>query len=103
MAPSKNARVHAVIRYSNRTTAWVHSYSWALFKALSHMLSIGYGRDSPQTIAEVWLTIGSMLVGATFYALFIGQISSIMLRLDSAGKAYAEKVRNALTAIVPPL
>lgn len=68
-----------------------YRYGWALFKALSHMLCIGYGRDPPQIISEVWLTIFSMLIGATFYALFIGQISSIMLRLDSAGRMYAEK------------
>eukprot|EP00911_Craspedida_sp_UC1_P002578 UC1_evm1s1911 len=51
-------------------------YGWALFKALSHMLCIGYGRDPPQIVSEAWLTMFSMLTGATFYALFIGQISS---------------------------
>ncbi len=27
---------------------WLEQYSWALFKAMSHMLCIGYGRFPPQ-------------------------------------------------------
>eukprot|EP00049_Salpingoeca_infusionum_P015735 m.308498 g.308498 ORF g.308498 m.308498 type:complete len:1100 (+) comp15940_c0_seq1:550-3849(+) len=67
-------------------------YTWALFKALSHMLCIGYGRYPPRTVLELWLTILSMLIGATFYAVFIGQISSITLGVDSAGRIYREKL-----------
>ena len=67
-------------------------YSWAMFKALSHMLSIGFGRFPPQNVTEVWLTILSMIVGATFYALFIGNISTLLLSSDSSGRLYDEKV-----------
>lgn len=63
-----------------------------MFKALSHMLSIGFGRFPPQNVTEVWLTILSMIVGATFYALFIGNISTILLSSDSSGRLYDEKV-----------
>jgi len=37
----------------------------ALFRALSHMLCIGYGRYPPQSVTDVWMTIVSMLIGAT--------------------------------------
>ncbi len=53
---------------------------------------VGYGRFPPKIISEVWLTIISMLVGATFYALFIGHMSSLMLKVDSAGRLYHEKL-----------
>jgi hyperpolarization activated cyclic nucleotide-gated potassium channel 2 len=67
-------------------------YSWSLFQALSHMLCIGYGRYPPQNATEVWLTIFSMVIGATFYAIFIGQMSSMMLSIDAASRSYSEKV-----------
>eukprot|EP00056_Hartaetosiga_gracilis_P017603 m.7812 g.7812 ORF g.7812 m.7812 type:complete len:890 (+) comp5917_c0_seq2:238-2907(+) len=70
-------------------------YSWALFKALSHMLCIGYGRFPPRSVTEAWFTMFSMVIGATFYAIFIGQISSITLSIDSAGRVYREKVKEA--------
>ena len=66
-------------------------YTWALFNALSHMLCIGYGKFPPQSESEVWLTIFSMVIGATFYAVFIGQISSITMSVDSAGRTFNEK------------
>ena len=67
-------------------------YTWALFRALSHMLTIGYGTHPPSNTTDAWLTIISMLLGATFYATFIGQISSMVQQADLAGRAYAEKV-----------
>jgi hyperpolarization activated cyclic nucleotide-gated potassium channel 2 len=56
------------------------------------MLGIGFGRFPPQNVAEVWLTMISMIMGATFYALFIGNISTLVLSTDSSGRLYDEKV-----------
>ena len=67
-------------------------YSWSLFKAISHMLCIGFGCWPPQNTTEVWLTIISMMVGATFYSLFIGNMSTLLLSIDSSGRIYNEKV-----------
>ena len=44
---------------------WGQQYSYALFKAMSHMLCIGYGMYPPVGMTDVWLTILSMIVGAT--------------------------------------
>ena len=71
---------------------WSEQYTWALFKALSHMLCIGYGRYPPQCVSDVWLTIISMLTGATFYALFVGQSTSLIQTFDTSKRIYAEKV-----------
>lgn len=56
------------------------------------MLCIGFGRWPPQNVTEAWLTILSMMLGATFYALFIGNMSTLLLSIDSSGRLYNEKV-----------
>ena len=60
------------------------------------MLCIGFGRWPPQNVTEVWLTVISMMVGATFYALFIGNMSTLLLSIDSSGRIYNEKVFETL-------
>ena len=71
---------------------WTVQYSWALFKALSHMLCIGYGRYPPANLSEAYITIFSMITGATFYALFIAHSMAYIQHVDSARRQYAEKV-----------
>jgi hypothetical protein len=36
---------------------WLEQYSWALFKAMSHMLCIGYGRFPPQAASSYTVTL----------------------------------------------
>ena len=60
------------------------------------MLSIGFGRFPPQNLTDVWLTMASMVIGATFYALFIGNVSALLLSTDSSGRLYDEKVRQSI-------
>lgn len=67
-------------------------YSWALFKAISHMLCIGFGRWPPQNTTEVWITIISMLIGASLYAMFIGHISTLIHSIHSSSRVYNETV-----------
>ena len=73
---------------------WSEQYTWAMFKALSHMLCIGYGRYPPQCVSDVWLTIISMLTGATFYALFVGQSTTLIQTFDTSKRMYTEKVQH---------
>ncbi|GIY59987.1 hypothetical protein CEXT_773721 [Caerostris extrusa] len=85
---------------------WLEQYSWALFKAMSHMLCIGYGRFPPQSLTDMWLTLLSMISGATCYALFLGHTTNLIQSLDSSRRQYREKdVINyncrALVASVP--
>ena len=40
---------------------WLEQYSWSRFKAMSHMLCIGYGRFPPQSLTDMWLTMLSMI------------------------------------------
>ena len=56
------------------------------------MLSIGYGMEPPYTIEEMWLVIISMMLGASFYALFIAYLSGLVVSWDASGRQYEEKV-----------
>nr|ABI94036.1 hyperpolarization-activated cyclic nucleotide-modulated cation channel splice variant A-II [Panulirus interruptus] len=72
---------------------WLEQYSWALFKAMSHMLCIGYGRFPPQSLTDMWLTMLSMICGATCYALFLGHATNLIQSLDSSRRQYREKLK----------
>ncbi|XP_055514876.1 potassium/sodium hyperpolarization-activated cyclic nucleotide-gated channel 1 [Leucoraja erinacea] len=73
--------------------SWSELYSYALFKAMSHMLCIGYGRQAPQSMSDIWLTMLSMIVGATCYAMFIGHATALIQSLDSSRRQYQEKYK----------
>ncbi|XP_041845133.1 potassium/sodium hyperpolarization-activated cyclic nucleotide-gated channel 1-like [Melanotaenia boesemani] len=72
---------------------WGVQYSYALFKAMSHMLCIGYGAQAPEGMTDVWLTMLSMIVGATCYAMFIGHATALIQSLDSSRRQYQEKYK----------
>ncbi|KAH9493170.1 Potassium/sodium hyperpolarization-activated cyclic nucleotide-gated channel 4 [Bulinus truncatus] len=72
---------------------WAKQYTFALFKALSHMLCIGYGRVQPQNITDTWLTILSMLSGATCYALFLAHTTALIHSFDTSRRLYNDKFK----------
>lgn len=78
---------------SLQETFWLEQYSWSLFKAMSHMLCIGYGRFPPQSLTDMWLTMLSMMCGACCYSLFLGHATNLIHSLDSSRRQYREKVR----------
>ena len=72
---------------------WVEQYTVALFKALSHMLCIGYGRYPPQSYVDMWLTMLSMVTGAMCYAVTIGHVSALVQSFDTSRRLYNEKFK----------
>ncbi|KAJ8362374.1 hypothetical protein AAFF_G00376140 [Aldrovandia affinis] len=60
---------------------------------MSHMLCIGYGRQAPESLSDIWLTMLSMIVGATCYAMFIGHATALIQSLDSSRRQYQEKYK----------
>ncbi|CAJ1062361.1 potassium/sodium hyperpolarization-activated cyclic nucleotide-gated channel 4 isoform X1 [Xyrichtys novacula] len=60
---------------------------------MSHMLCIGYGAQAPEGMTDVWLTMLSMIVGATCYAMFIGHATALIQSLDSSRRQYQEKYK----------
>uniref|UniRef100_A0A1I8FXG6 Cyclic nucleotide-binding domain-containing protein n=1 Tax=Macrostomum lignano TaxID=282301 RepID=A0A1I8FXG6_9PLAT len=72
---------------------WFRQYTWALFKAMSHMLSIGYGQHPPTSISEAWITIVSMMTGSSCYALFVGHAAALIQSFDTSKRMYREKFK----------
>ncbi|XP_061598298.1 potassium/sodium hyperpolarization-activated cyclic nucleotide-gated channel 2 isoform X2 [Cololabis saira] len=79
---SKNNMVNAT---------WQMQYSHALFMAMSHMLCIGYGANPPESTSDVWLTMTSMVIGATCYAMFLGHAANLVQSIDASHRQYQEK------------
>ncbi|EUB61977.1 Potassium/sodium hyperpolarization-activated cyclic nucleotide-gated channel 4 [Echinococcus granulosus] len=89
-------RLTRLVRYVSQweeDADWFEQYTWALFKAMSHMLSIGYGRFPPTSISEAWITIVSMMTGATCYALFVGHAAALIQSFDTSKRHYREKFK----------
>lgn len=82
---------------SLQNVSWGKQYSYALFKAMSHMLCIGYGARAPVSMSDLWITMLSMIVGATCYAMFVGHATALIQSLDSSRRQYQEKVRTSNT------
>lgn len=85
---------------SPQNDTWSELYSFAVFKAMSHMLCIGYGRQAPESLSDIWLTMLSMIVGATCYAVFIGHATALIQSLDSSRRQYQEKVRSYTESVL---
>ncbi|XP_051520477.1 potassium/sodium hyperpolarization-activated cyclic nucleotide-gated channel 2-like isoform X1 [Myxocyprinus asiaticus] len=72
---------------------WDVQYSYALFMSMSHMLCIGYGAQAPEGTTDVWLTMISMIIGATCYAMFLGNATNLVQSLDASHRQYQEKYK----------
>lgn len=60
---------------------------------MSHMLCIGYGARAPVSMSDLWVTMLSMIVGATCYAMFVGHATALIQSLDSSRRQYQEKYK----------
>ena len=59
-------------------------YAYSVFTSLSHMLCIGYGpTGGPDNVTEVCLIMVSMCIGASFYIILVGMISSNLVEKDT--------------------
>ena len=56
------------------------------------MCFLSHYRFPPQSLTDMWLTMLSMISGATCYALFLGHATNLIQSLDSSRRQYREKV-----------
>lgn len=56
-------------------------------------------RFPPQSLTDMWLTMLSMISGATCYALFLGHATNLIQSLDSSRRQYRERVRNLASLV----
>lgn len=54
--------------------------------------NVDFDRFPPQSLTDMWLTMLSMISGATCYALFLGHATNLIQSLDSSRRQYREKV-----------
>eukprot|EP00520_Triparma_pacifica_P000353 CAMPEP_0118649484 /NCGR_PEP_ID=MMETSP0785-20121206/9728_1 /TAXON_ID=91992 /ORGANISM="Bolidomonas pacifica, Strain CCMP 1866" /LENGTH=1037 /DNA_ID=CAMNT_0006541775 /DNA_START=141 /DNA_END=3257 /DNA_ORIENTATION=- len=92
--------------YSNNTNLWVPvatQYSWALFKALAQMITIGFETPPFTNVSctttsewcsiETWTTLLCLYIGTIFYALLISNTSTIIMQLNQAKRQFEEKMQ----------
>ncbi len=91
--PRRNDKVSnfKMVNLTIQNADWYEKYSWALFKAMSHMLCIGYGQKAPRSLDDLWLTMISMVSGAVCFAMFIGHATALIQSMDSSKRQYKEK------------
>lgn len=65
-------------------------YLHSLLRALSNMGCLGYGYEPPLSVEDVLCTIFAILIGATWFALFIANVSNILINMSQNHKKYNE-------------
>ena len=78
-------------------------YSWALFKALAQMITIGFETPPFTNVSctttsfwcsiETWTTLLCLYIGTIFYALLISNTSTIIMQLNMAKRQFEEKMQ----------
>jgi len=68
------------------------NYGWAVFRAVSHMFCIGYGIKNPSNCYDAVVCTGSMLGGALCFAIFLGEVTSIVASMNISKSQYNEKM-----------
>ncbi|MGH0122175.1 UNVERIFIED_CONTAM: hypothetical protein FKN15_015479 [Acipenser sinensis] len=81
-----------VVRENLTHAPWIEKYSFGVFRALSHMIGVGYGSADPPTgEAELWVVMTSMVSGALMYTMMVANVAAMMTNVDAASKAYRSK------------
>ena len=60
----------------------------ALFKSMSHMLSIGYGCYTPTIIEDMWATVVVLFIGCCIFALFLSQMIALIDQINMSEKIF---------------
>ncbi|KAL3154475.1 hypothetical protein ABBQ32_013941 [Trebouxia sp. C0010 RCD-2024] len=67
-------------------------YSWSALKALSEMVTAGYGKQNPETMIDVWVTMFSLLMGTTMWLILGSIITTLLIHLNAAHSEYTAKM-----------
>ncbi|KAL0040935.1 hypothetical protein WJX79_010523 [Trebouxia sp. C0005] len=75
-----------------RGSAVFDKYSWSALKALSEMVTAGYGKQEPETMIDVWVTMFSLLMGTTMWLILGSIITTLLIHLNAAHSEYTAKM-----------
>ncbi|XP_028847592.1 hyperpolarization activated cyclic nucleotide-gated potassium channel 5 [Denticeps clupeoides] len=71
----------------------VKKYSFAVFRAFSHMISISYGASgSPKNASDLWVVMTSVVSGALMYTVLVANSTVMIAQADPTAKAYKRKM-----------
>ena len=69
----------------------------ALFKSMSHMLSIGFGVYMPNVLPDMVATICVLLVGCVVFALFLSQMISLIDQINLGEKKFKRHLQEVVS------
>ncbi|MBL7999612.1 MAG: cyclic nucleotide-binding domain-containing protein [Candidatus Kapabacteria bacterium] len=81
----------AIRPLTDNKTALSH-YIWSFYYATTTLATVGYGDITPQTDPERIFAIVIMLIGMVMYAYLIGNIATLLNRIDPARVHYEENL-----------
>lgn len=74
-------------------------YSGSMFHATGQLIGMHVGITNPRSVPEFWMSIITLLAGATIYAGFLGIIASAMQERYAARRAYRAKMTDVVDFI----
>lgn len=102
MQSKSNERMSKEFHFNSRNNDFFlffpfwHAYFRTHFgRHLSPWTSAIIFRFPPQSLTDMWLTMLSMISGATCYALFLGHATNLIQSLDSSRRQYRERVSSS--------
>ena len=75
-------------------------YFKALFKSMSHMLSIGYGCYTPTIIEDMWATVVVLFIGCCIFALFLSQMIALIDQINMSEKIFKRHLQEVSFSII---
>ncbi|KAL2912093.1 hypothetical protein HK105_208446 [Polyrhizophydium stewartii] len=80
------------IPFTNEHEPLIDRYTIGFYSSAAEMLAAGFGAEEPTVTADRWLKVCNMLISALFSAVFVGNISSFIIGLDSTGRMFNQKL-----------
>jgi hypothetical protein len=67
-------------------------WSWAFYHAMTQMLALADGAETPSRVIELWTYLISFCSGAILYAIFLATLTSLITESNASGRAYQAKL-----------
>ncbi|XP_066497273.1 potassium/sodium hyperpolarization-activated cyclic nucleotide-gated channel 1-like isoform X3 [Hoplias malabaricus] len=84
-----------IVRENILNATFAEKYSYCVFRALSHMLTVSYGSDYlPTNMKEMWIVMTSMVSGVFMYVILVANIAAMITNIDGPTQSYKCKMNH---------